>query len=147
VSERKDTGACFCGDIIAEMRGDPFWICYDHDADCRRATGSPVVVWVGYRPDQFKVVKGTPRAYSKTRGVIRTFCSDCGTSISYLDEGMSNELYVALGFLDRPEGFRPEGHAYWREKVSWIEFADTLPRIDSYSRQRDPAFGTPNRRT
>jgi Glutathione-dependent formaldehyde-activating enzyme len=83
----------------------------------------------------------------KTKGVVRTFCSDCGTSIGYLDEGISNELYIALGFFDHPESFRPEAHAYWREKLSWIEFADKLPRIEGYSRERDPALGTPNQRT
>src|SRR4051812_34960293 len=31
------------------MHGEPFWICYDHDDDCRRAIGSLVNVWVGYR--------------------------------------------------------------------------------------------------
>ena len=100
-----------------------------------------------FEGEQFSLVKGTPSSFSKTSGVLRTFCSVCGTSISYLDEGISNELYVALGFLDRPENFRPEAHAYWREKLPWIEFADRLPRTEGYSRQRDSAFGTPNRRT
>jgi hypothetical protein len=56
--------------------------------------GSPLVVWVGYRPEQFSVIKGNPRSFSKTKGVVRTFCSDCGTSIGYLDEGISSELYA-----------------------------------------------------
>jgi hypothetical protein len=112
VSARRESGSCFCVAVIAEMRGDPFWVCFDHDADCRRATGSALVVWVCY-------------------------------SISCFDEGLPNELYVALGFTDHPECFRPEAHAYWREKLSWIEFADGLPRIDGYSRRRDPALGAP----
>jgi hypothetical protein len=147
MSDRKEGGGCFCGAIIAEVHGDPFWICYDHDTDCRRAIGSPVVVWVGYRPKQFSLVTGNPRAFSKTPGVVRTFCSNCGTSISYLDEALENELYIALGFFDRPENFHPEAHAYWGEKLSWIEFADRLPRIEAYSRRRDSALGTPKHRT
>jgi hypothetical protein len=92
--------------------------------------------------------KGTLRSFSKTKGVVRTFCSDCGTSVSYLDEGgISNELYIALGFFDHPENFRPHAHAYWSEKLPWIEFADRLPRIEGYSRGRDPAFGNPHQRT
>jgi hypothetical protein len=147
VSERLESGACFCGAIIAQRRGEPFWICYDHDADCRRAIGSPLVVWVGYRPDQIKVIKGSPKSFSKTKGVIRTFCSDCGSPVSYLDEGISNELYIALGFFDHPERFRPEAHAFWSERLPCIELSDTLPRIDGHSRKRDPAHDTPNRRT
>jgi hypothetical protein len=137
VSERRDSGFCFCGAVVAEMHGEPFWTCYDHDDDCRRAIGSPIVVWVGYRPEQFRLIRGTPKSFSKTRGVVRSFCSNCGTSISHVDDRIQNELYVALGFLEYPERFRPEAHAYWREKLSWIDFADGLPRIDGYSRQRD----------
>ncbi|WP_292421892.1 hypothetical protein [Mesorhizobium sp.] len=62
-----ETGACFCGAIAAEMQGDPFWICFDHDDDCRRAIGSPLTIWIGYRPDQFRLTRGQPREFSKTR--------------------------------------------------------------------------------
>ena len=51
-----ETGACFCGAIAAEMRGEPFWICYDHDDDCRRALGGPLTVSVGYRPTEFRLI-------------------------------------------------------------------------------------------
>jgi hypothetical protein len=52
MSARIETGACFRGAIAAEMSGEPFWICYDYDDDCRRAIGSPLTIWVGYRPEQ-----------------------------------------------------------------------------------------------
>jgi Glutathione-dependent formaldehyde-activating enzyme len=83
MTEKVETGACFCGAIAAELHGDPFWICYDHDDDCRRAVGSPLSVWVGYRPDQFRLIRGAPKSFSKTKGVVRTFCPDCGTSIAH----------------------------------------------------------------
>jgi hypothetical protein len=143
MENRIETGSCFCGAIAAEMHGEPFWICYDYDDDCRRAIGSLVNVWVGYRTDQFRLTRGMPKSFSKTKGVARTFCPECGTSISYLDEGLSNELYVTIGFLDRPAGFRPQAHAYWQMKLPWIELADDLPHVDGYSRKRDPSFGDP----
>ena len=83
---RVETGSCFCGTVAAEISGEPFWICYDHDDDCRRAIGSPLNIWVGYRPEQFRLVRGMPKPFSKTKGVTRSFCGDCGTSISYKDE-------------------------------------------------------------
>ena len=146
MSGRIETGTCFCGAIAAELRGEPFWICYDHDDDCRRAIGSPLTIWVGYRPDQFRLTRGTPKSFSKTKGVVRTFCGDCGSPIGYTDEGLPDELYVAIGFLDQPERFRPQAHAYWRMKLPWVDFADDLPRVDAYSRKRDPAFGDPTDR-
>lgn len=146
MSARTETGACFCGAVAAELTGEPFWICYDHDDDCRRAIGAALVVWVGYRPDQVRFTHGEPKRFSKTSGVVRSFCADCGTSISYEDAGTPGELYLSLGFLDRPERFRPQAHAYWRMKLPWLEIADAFPKIDAYSRDRDPDLGFPNER-
>jgi hypothetical protein len=141
--ERIETGSCFCGAIAAELKGDPFWICYDHDDDCRRAIGGPLTVWVGYRPHQVRLIRGSPKSFSRTKGVVRTFCRDCGTSIGYRDDGLRDEIYVTIGFLDRPERFAPQAHAYWRTKMPWLRFADELPRIDGYSRRRDRDLGNP----
>ena len=143
---RVESGACFCGGITAEAHGEPFWICYDHDDDCRRAIGGPLTIWIGYRPNQFRLTHGNPKSYSKTKGVVRTFCPECGTSISYMDEGTSDELYLSIGFMDNPERFRPQAHAYWQMKLPWIKFADDLPRADAYSRERDRELGYPKDR-
>jgi hypothetical protein len=143
---RTETGSCFCGAIAAEMNGEPFWVCYDHDDDCRRAIGSPLNIWVGYRTAEFKLTRGAPRSFSKTPGVTRTFCGNCGTSISYSDGRLRNELYITIGFLDNPERFPPQAHAYWRMKLSWANFDDDLPRLKAYSRDRDKGFGYPNER-
>ena len=108
MSTRLETGACFCGAVAAEMHGDPFWICYDHDDDCRRAIGSRLTIWIGYRPNEFRLTRGVLKSFSKTKGVTRTFCPECGTSISYFDEGLRDELYLTIGFFDHPERFPPQ---------------------------------------
>ena len=143
MSTRLETGTCFCGAVAAEMHGDPFWICYDHDDDCRRALGSPLTIWIGYRPSEFRLTRGILRSFSKTKGVTRTFCPECGTSVSYFDEGICDELYVTIGFFDHPERFPPQAHAYWQMKLPWVNFDDSLPHVAGYSRSRDPALGNP----
>ncbi len=144
--DRLETASCFCGRVQAECEGEPFWINYDHDADCRQAIGGPLTVWVGYRPQQFRITKGEMKRFSKTSGVTRTFCGNCGSSIGYFDEGIKDEIYLTIGFFDNPEGFKPAAHGYWREKLSWVEFSDNLPRFDEYTRIRDAEFGNPNTR-
>lgn len=62
---RIDRGHCFCGAITAEFSGDPFWICFDHDDDCRRAIGSPLTIWIGYRPDQVHWLGPKPKTSRK----------------------------------------------------------------------------------
>jgi len=143
---RIEPGSCFCGKIALEARGEPFWINYDHDDDCRKAIGSPLTVWIGYRLDQIVFTRGTPRTFSKTPGVTRTFCQDCGSSISYSDEGLLDECWLTIGFMDHPERFEPQVHAFWSMKLPWMQFADNLPRVDRYSRERDLKIGFPDQR-
>jgi len=142
----RESGTCFCGEIAGELHGSPFWVCYDHDDDRRRAIGGPLTIWVGVRPNQFRITQGMSRSFSKTPGVVRTFCATCGTSISYRDEGLPDELYLTIGFFNHPERFQPEAHAYWSGRLPWIEIPDGLPRIDAYSRQRSRSMGTPSDR-
>lgn len=146
MGERLETAACFCGAIAAEMRGDPFWVCYDHDDDCRRAIGGPLTIWVGYRPEAFRLLRGTPKSFSKTKGVTRTFCAECGSSIGYADEGLPDEIYFTIGFFDRPENFAPQAHTFCSLRLPFVTFADGLPEMDDYSRERDKAHGRPNER-
>jgi hypothetical protein len=137
---------CFCGAIAAELSGAPVWICFDHDDDCRRAVGAPLNVWVGYRAHQVRFTRGAPRSFSRTAGVVRTFCADCGTSIGYRDQGLGDEVYLTIGFLDRPERFCPQAHAYWGMRLPWLEMADRLHRIEGYSRPRSDDLGDPRDR-
>jgi hypothetical protein len=143
---RVERGSCFCGRIALEARGEPFWINYDHDDDCRKAIGGPLTVWIGYRTDQLAFTKDRPRTFSRTPGVTRSFCERCGSSIGYADEGLPGECWLAIGFMDHPERFAPGVHAFWSMKLPWLKFADDLPRVDRYSRDRSPETGSPDRR-
>ena len=146
MTERSEAASCFCGRVTATFHGEPFWIGYDHDEDCRKATGGPLALWVGYRPHQVRFLSGEPKSFSRTKGIVRTFCGTCGTSISYADEGLADQIYFTVGFLDHPQRFAPEAHAYWKERLPFVDFADDLPRVDGYSQPRDPQHGSPKSR-
>lgn len=147
MSDRLDRGSCFCEAIVADIVGEPFWINYDHDDDCRKAIGSPLTIWIGFRRTQVHFRRKLPKTFSKTPGVDRGFCARCGSSISYADKGLENEIWLSIGFMDSPERFEPEAHGYWSLRLPWIAFADSLPRFDTYSRARDPSLGNPRDRS
>jgi hypothetical protein len=71
----------FCGVITAEATREPFWINWDHDDDCRKAIGSPMTIGIGYRSEQVSFTREKPKTFSKARGVVRSLCASCGTSI------------------------------------------------------------------
>ncbi|MBZ9986853.1 GFA family protein [Mesorhizobium sp. BH1-1-5] len=144
--DRIEKGSCFCGKVMAEAHGEPFWVNYDHDDDCRKALGSPLTIWIGYKQEQIRFGGQAPKTFSKTSGVVRSFCAECGSSIGYVDEGLANEYWLTVGFMDHPERFKPAVHAFWSMKLPWVEFADDLPRLWRYSRPRDPAIGDPSSR-
>ena len=141
-----EPGSCFCGAITAEAVGEPFWINWDHDDDCRKAIGCPMTIWIGYRSEQVTFTNGMPTTFSKTRGVLRSFCGKCGTSIGYQDEGLPGEVYLCIGFMDAPERFRPEAHGYWEQRLPCVEMNDGLPREERYTRLRQPDLGFPRDR-
>lgn len=129
-------GSCFCGQIRFRFRGRPLWITYDHDSDCRKAIGAPLVVWVGYRTSDVELVAGMPAVYNSSPGIRRSFCARCGTSIAYEDDGLPDETYYTIGLFDEPEAFAPKAHAFLSERLSWVKIADELPRYPGHSRER-----------
>lgn len=143
---RVDHGSCFCGSVRAKVIGKPFWITYDHDDDCRKALGSPLAIWIGYKREQVTFAEGMLKRFSKTPSVTRFFCANCGTSIAYTDEGLENELWLTIGFMDQPEAFQPDAHGFWRFKLPWLTIADDLPRFDGYTRKRARHYGNPTDR-
>ncbi|CAN7692962.1 GFA family protein [Rhizobium sp. LjRoot98] len=143
---RIEYGSCFCGAIRAEVTGKPFWINWDHDRDCRKALGSPMTIWIGYKADQITYVAGRPKVFSKTRGVLRSFCADCGTSIAYQDAGLPGETYLCIGFMDDPVRFEPVAHGFYEERLPFVDLRDDLPREARYTRPRQRTFGDPRDR-
>jgi len=143
---RIERGSCFCGAIEIDALGEPFWISWDHDSDCRKAIGGPLTIWIGYKADQIIYVTGTPKTFSKTPGVVRSFCGNCGTSIGYQDEGLPAEVYLCIGFMDAPQCFEPAAHGYWSERLPFLEMADSLPREGRYTRSREQGFAFPRDR-
>ncbi len=62
-----------------------------------------------------------------------SFRAQCGTSIGYSDEGLTDELYLTIGFFDHPERFEPSAHAQWRMRLPYLKarpmdkFSDISP--------------------
>ena len=124
----KHTGGCFCGAIKFEAHGDPLWICHCHCNSCRRNTGAPVTTFVGLLKEQFTWLSGTPKVYSSSPGVRRSFCADCGTPLCYEADRCDDQIHMYVSVMDRPDDFVPTKHVFVGEKISWLELDDGLPR-------------------
>lgn len=129
-------GGCLCGAVRIRAEGGPLGVPYCHCDDCRRWSGAPVSVFVGYREEQVGLARGAARSYESSPGVTRSFCGECGTSLFYEDERLVGEIYLVIGVFDEPERFRPDVHSWASQRLSWLGIEDSLPRNEKSSRPR-----------
>lgn len=129
-------GGCMCGAVRIRALGEPFGAPYCHCQDCRRSTGAPVSLLVGYEEEQVQVERGVPNVYESSPGVRRSFCGDCGTSISYEDDRLPGEVYIHVGIFDDPAAFGPTVHSWYSQRLESMNISDDLPRHRESSRPR-----------
>jgi hypothetical protein len=131
------TGRCFCGAVQLRLSGQPTSVTYCHCESCRRATGSPVAVMVGYERSQVAFPKETPQHFASSPGIDRPFCAHCGSPIGFTDERLPERIYFHVGVLDQPERFQPTCHALDAERLPWLHIDDELPRHAGFSVPRE----------
>lgn len=115
-------GSCLCGAARFEIDFPTRFFTHCHCQSCRRAFGAPVVSWVGVPSEQFRWtgaedVVGT---FASSEGTRRTFCSRCGTSLTFESVRWAGETHVAAAVLDGPVDREPKGHAFYEEHVPWL---------------------------
>jgi hypothetical protein len=103
----------------------PLWVAYCHCPSCRRATGSVIAAYAGFRPEDLVFEGEAPARFASSPDVIRQFC---GTPLSFESPRWPGEIHLLLGSADHVEGLKPMGHAFCEYQVPWFEVADDLPR-------------------
>lgn len=128
------TGGCLCGAVRYRADGPPLSTAYCHCESCRRHTGAPVVVLVGYRRDQVTYTEGEPKVFESSPGVGRAFCGRCGTPLTWEGDGgdLGPLVEVHISTLDNPGDFAPECHIHHAERLAWFDTADKLPRYRAW---------------
>jgi hypothetical protein len=131
------TGGCCCGRVRYEYDGALGTAGYCHCEDCRRISGSAFGVSVRAAASKFRIVAGTPKAFTKSadsgRPVTRFFCPDCGSPIYTQPPLHPETVFIKAGSLDDPTLAVPDRQAWTVSRVSW---ASIDPGIASYERGR-----------
>jgi hypothetical protein len=121
-------GGCYCGSVRYEVSGTPFDATFCHCADCRRCAAAPFVAWFSVKRSEFRVVQGEPKHFASSEAVLRTFCPDCGTPLTYQHDGFPDEIDVSTCSLDMPDLVPPEDHTWTSQKLEWIDISNALPQ-------------------
>ena len=131
MSDEKPAGGCMCGSVRYELDGTPTWNVYCHCPSCRKHTGAPVSVLVTCLPEQVRWTSGERSFYESSPGRFRTFCRDCGSSLTWETEVKGNAwLGIHVSTLDHPEDFPPIEHVFHGHALPWFDANGDLPRIE-----------------
>lgn len=129
-------GGCLCGKLRFRAAGKPLAVTYCHCRDCRKATGAPVTVLVGYRAERIEMTGQAPRRHQSSPGVWRAHCGTCGSPVSYEDARLPGEVYLVAGVFDAPERFVPDSHGWVSRELPWLHIDDDLPRHEQSTKPR-----------
>jgi hypothetical protein len=114
------TGGCYCGRVRFRAALEPRSRTNCHCANCRRAVGAQAVAWITVERSDFVYETGTPKRYRADTGAWRTFCDNCGTSLTYEHDARPEEIDVTTGSLDHPEHFAPTKDFFAEERLAWV---------------------------
>lgn len=121
------SGHCYCGAISFEIDGTSDWVGHCHCESCRRASGSVMTTFAGFKLDQVRFTAARPSAYVTDDGVTRSFCNRCGSPIAYQNADTPDDIHLQLGLFDDLEALPPADHSFRNEKVSWLRADEQLP--------------------
>ena len=127
-------GSCMCGAVRFELTPPTDFFSHCHCESCRRAHAAPFVSWTGVLEHRFRWVAGADklRGYRSSHHATRTFCTVCGTRVSYVSTEWPGKVYVPVATLLDPMDREPESHIHIGEAVPWCVLGDSLPRHQGF---------------
>ena len=97
-------------------------------------SGAAVATLAVLRADQVAFSGKERKRYASSSGVVRAFCPDCGTTLTWEtvfgDEGAVCAIHISS--FDDPAAFPPTAHSFYPERIAWFEVADDLPRYAAF---------------
>ena len=113
-------GGCLCGDIRFRAHGAPKWTIWCHCQSCRRHSGGPVSVFVGFDLHAYTVTKGEITKFKSSPRTTRGFCRTCGSTLTCESAQLPGETHFHVGTFDDPTGFEPSKHYFREEQLPWL---------------------------
>lgn len=86
--------------------------------------GAPVSAYAGFeREHTFRSAANHTEDFAHRRWVLRGFCGECGSTISYEGDRWPSEVHLHVGIIDDPERFAPSGESFVEERLTWLKLS------------------------
>lgn len=134
---KRYAGGCLCGAVRYEAEGEPLYqgLCYCDD--CRKASGSGFIPFIGFASSAVRFSGATRQSVTKAASggdAVRNFCAACSSLVFGGEVGKSDSFTIYAGSLDDPSLFDPKAAIFARSRAPWaaippgLKVYDGLPR-------------------
>jgi hypothetical protein len=115
--------ACSCGQLTAQVVGDPVRVSICHCLACQRRTGSVFGQQARF-PREHVSVSGTSTEYVRVGDegskVKFHFCPQCGSTVFYEPEGLEEFVAIPVGAFADPSFPPPRVSVYESRRHNWV---------------------------
>jgi hypothetical protein len=133
-SGKRYTGGCLCGSLRYEAEGEPLYAGHCYCADCRKASGSGFVPYMGFASTAVRFNGPTLTFTSKAANggdAVRNSCPVCGSLVFGGEVGKDHSFTIYAGTLDDPSSFHPRTAIFTRNRPSWAVIPPDLTTFES----------------
>jgi hypothetical protein len=126
--EKRYAGGCLCGALRYAADGEPRFAGLCYCADCRKASGSGFIPFMGFPASAVRFTGQTQKFVSRSvrdTDATRNFCAVCGGLVFGGVIGETSSFTIYAGSLDDPTLFQPKIAIFARDRPSWA----VIPRI------------------
>jgi len=117
-------GGCLCGAVRFRASGAPKWTIWCHCQSCRKHSGAPAAAFAAFDESVVEVTKGEIKKFASSPGMLRGFCSTCGSTLTCQGGARPDELHFHIGAFDHPEELPPMGEYFAEERLPWVHLGD-----------------------
>ncbi|MCV0397690.1 MAG: GFA family protein [Rhizobiaceae bacterium] len=122
------TGGCQCGAVRFRVEGAVGRPSICHCRMCQKAFGSFYAPLVSVEGAKLEWTRGEPKRFASSNHVLRGFCADCGTPLTF---EAPDGIALAIGAFDHPEEFAPRIQWGMEGKLPYVDTLHTLPGHDT----------------
>jgi hypothetical protein len=130
----KYTGGCLCGALRYEATGEPLFAGHCYCEDCRKASGSGFVPFMGFASSAVRFNGQSRKFASKTangKNAVRNSCPVCGSLVFGGEIGKDDQFTIYAGSLDDPLPFRPTVAIFTRNRPLWAVVPPDLTMFET----------------
>lgn len=127
-------GSCLCNAIRFEADEFEPQTGSCHCSMCRKFHGAAFATLAEVRRENFRWISGEEliKGYTAENGTTRSFCSSCGSSLTFASPNANPDLVeISLGCFDDEVPVRPDAHIYVASGAKWAQPEDSLPQYEA----------------